>query len=345
MSKTSRRKLHAIDLFCGIGGTTLGLRRAGFNVLAGVENNADASRIYSLNHPQVEIFGDITTINTLSMKRKLGLRKGDLDLLIGCPPCQGFSSLTTMNGHWEVEDERNDLVLSFCRFIKDFAPRSIMLENVPGMVNDARFLAFLDLLKQMKYETAWSIVNAESYGVPQRRKRLILIASKHGNIAPPMPKKRSRKTVFQAIGKLAKAGSSGDMIHDLPEKRSEKVKRLISAIPKDGGSRCDLPARHQLECHKRTSGFNDVYGRMAWDDVAPTITTGCFNPSKGRFLHPEANRCITMREAALLQGFPVSYALPADVGKTALATMIGNAFPPEVVRTCSIAIKRHLESN
>jgi DNA (cytosine-5)-methyltransferase 1 len=126
--------------------------------------------------------------------------------------------------------------------------------------------------------------------------------------------------------------------------RSPKVRKLIADIPKDGGSRGDLPKRRQLQCHKKNDGFHDVYGRMAWDDVAPTITSGCFNPSKGRFLHPEQDRAITMREAALLQGFPRSYFFDATIGKSALALMIGNALPPEFIRRHAVEIRSALHS-
>ena len=107
--------------------------------------------------------------------------------------------------------------------------------------------------------------------------------------------------------------------------------RFIQRIPQDGGSRTDLPLEDQLECHKRCNGFKDVYGRMAWRKVSPTITSGCFNPSKGRFLHPEENRAITMREAALLQGFPGDYKFPKATSKSSLAMMIGNALPPPFI--------------
>jgi DNA (cytosine-5)-methyltransferase 1 len=139
------------------------------------------------------------------------------------------------------------------------------------------------------------------------------------------------------------AGFSDDPLHDMPEyPRSEKIFKLIRDIPRDGGSRRDLPERRQLNCHKKTSGFRDIYGRMAWDEVAPTITTGCFNPSKGRFLHPERNRAITMREAALLQGFPATYRFNVVLGKVAIAKMIGNALPPEFIRRHASMIRKAL---
>jgi DNA (cytosine-5)-methyltransferase 1 len=131
-------------------------------------------------------------------------------------------------------------------------------------------------------------------------------------------------------------------LHNLPEQRSPKVLKLIKRIPQDGGSREQAGKRFQLDCHAKCDGFYDVYGRMSWDKVAPTITSGCFNPSKGRFIHPTKHRAITMREAALLQSFPVSYRFSLDGGKTAAALMIGNALPPEFIRRHARQIARHL---
>jgi DNA (cytosine-5)-methyltransferase 1 len=155
----------------------------------------------------------------------------------------------------------------------------------------------------------------------------------------PFAKKNCRqKTVKKTIGSLPRAGKSGDPVHDMPENRTPRIKKIIRLIPKDGGSRGDLPEEFHLECHKRCNGFKDVYGRMAWNDVAPTITSGCFNPSKGRFLHPVENRAITLREAALLQGFPCRYKFPITNSKSAVALMIGNALPPPLIAAHS---RRH----
>jgi len=151
------------------------------------------------------------------------------------------------------------------------------------------------------------------------------------------------RTVRDAIAWLPKPGASKDLLHNLPERRrGDRVAAFIRDIPKDGGSRKDLPKRRQLDCHKRSDGFKDVYGRMAWDEVAPTITGGCFNPSKGRFLHPSANRAITMREAALLQGFPRNYIFDPKIGKQRIALMIGNALPPEFIRRHALTIMKGL---
>jgi DNA (cytosine-5)-methyltransferase 1 len=193
----------------------------------------------------------------------------------------------------------------------------------------------------MGYVLEHKILNAADYGVPQRRRRLILLAGKRLSM-PFVKPDPERCSVSDAIGVLGKSGSSGDVLHDLPEKRSKRVQQIIKAIPKNGGSRASLPDDRRLSCHIRCNGFKDVYGRLAWDAVAPTITGGCFNPSKGRFLHPEEDRCITMREAALLQTFPSDYTFSLRRGKTHVATLIGNALPPEFIARHATAVASQL---
>jgi DNA (cytosine-5)-methyltransferase 1 len=205
-----------------------------------------------------------------------------------------------------------------------------MMENVPGLAKNGRFKRFRAKLQDLGYIGEYHVLDAAKYGVPQRRYRLIYLAGFKKALTFAKPKKQL-KTVRQAISKLRPAGRSGDRIHDMPERRSPEVQRIIKDIPKDGGSRTSLSPKQQLDCHKACDGFRDVYGRMAWDKVAPTITTGCFNPSKGRFLHPAKNRAITIREAALLQGFPKRYKFSVKQGKIALALMIGNALPPPFI--------------
>lgn len=321
----------AVDLFSGCGGLTVGLKRAGFRVLGAVDVDPLSVETYKANHRDVKVWeGDIRKLEPSSLAAALGLTKKRLDLLAGCPPCQGFSTLRTLNGAVQIDDPRNDLLLEFERFIKALLPRVVMLENVPGLAEDERFRRFRRWMNKMGYIGDHRILNAAQYGVPQRRRRLIYLAGL-GMKVPFAEPSSKMKTVKEAISGLPKAGESGDPVHDMPEKRSPGVMKLIRRIPKDGGSRTDLPERAQLECHRRCNGFKDVYGRMRWDDVAPTITSGCFNPSKGRFLHPEEDRAITMREAALLQGFPRRYKFPTTSNKVAIALLIGNALPPPFI--------------
>lgn len=336
----------AIDLFSGCGGLTLGLRRARFRVLGAVELDPLAVETYRLNHPSVKVWPkDIRHVSGDEILKRLRLEVGELDLLAGCPPCQGFSSMTTLNGKWIVEDERNDLIAEYGRLVSELQPKAVLMENVPGLADDERLSALLAVLAAEGYATedVVQVLDAQEYGVPQRRRRLVMMSAV-GAVVPfakPVP---TRATVRDAIEDLLPAGSSKDPLHDFPENRSDVVKEIIAGIPKDGGSRQALGADRQLACHKRVSGFRDVYGRMAWDSPAPTITGGCHNPSKGRFIHPAEDRAITMREAALLQGFPLDYKFSLRRGKLAAAAMIGNAVPADFVAAQAEQIRRHLSS-
>jgi DNA (cytosine-5)-methyltransferase 1 len=332
----------AIDLFSGCGGLSLGLKQAGFKVIGAVEIDPVAVKTYRLNHRKVKIWqSDIKKISVSSVMRALKLKKGELDILAGCPPCQGFSSIRTHNGGLEIVDERNDLVFEFLRFVKKLRPKVIMMENVPGLDSDERIEIFCRRLERMGYTWERRVLNAANYGVPQRRRRMILLGSRFGKVNFASEDKH-RYTVKEAIEALPVPGQSGDPLHDLPESRTEKVMKLIREIPKDGGSRTDLDESWQLDCHKRHEGFNDIYGRMAWNEVSPTITGGCTNPSKGRFLHPEQDRAITLREAALLQSFPLKYRFSLEKGKGGVMIMIGNALPPKFIKRHAIEVRRHL---
>jgi DNA (cytosine-5)-methyltransferase 1 len=335
------RRHTAIDLFSGCGGLTLGLKRAGFDVIGAIEIDRLAATTYTHNHPGVKVWDkDIRQIKARGMMRSLGIRPGQLDLLAGCPPCQGFSTIRTRNQR-TTTDKRNSLIFEFLRFVRAFRPKTIMMENVPGLIGYYRFKEFTDKLRAAGYEIESKVLNAADYGVPQRRRRVIVLGGLSGKIDFAIPV-TNRRTVQDTIGSMPPAGESGDALHDLREIRSEKILRRIRRIPKDGGSRSALGKRGQLKCHIKCEGFRDVYGRMGWKDVAPTITSGCTNPSKGRFLHPVKHRAITLREAALLQGFPRNYYFPADQGKQSVAEMIGNALPPEFIRRHAQMIKSRL---
>lgn len=340
---TQRKYPIAIDLFAGAGGLTLGLRRARFRVAAAVEIDSLAAETYSANFPSIHLWEmDIRELSVARVLRELGLRPGELDLLAGCPPCQGFSTLRSLNGHQAVRDDRNELVLEFERFIRGLRPRAVMLENVPGLAADDRLTRLKGALEAMAYRVTCKVLDASKFGVPQRRRRMILVAGRRRTIGLASEEAAAR-TVRDAIGSLPDVGDSGDELHDLTERRAAKVVELIARIPKDGGSRGDLDRDAQLDCHIRCDGFHDVYGRMSWNDVAPTITSGCINPSKGRFLHPEKDRAITLREAALLQGFPPGHKFSLRRGKFAAAEMIGNALPPEFVKRHAVEIRKGLD--
>ncbi|MCA9213349.1 MAG: DNA cytosine methyltransferase [Planctomycetales bacterium] len=337
-------KFKAMDVFAGCGGLTTGLIKAGFNVVGAIEFNPAACEAYRLNHKDTKLWMiDIASLSVTRILDDLKLEKGELGLLAGCPPCQGFSTVRTLNGSRKISDERNDLIFEFLRLVKGLLPRTVMMENVPGLADDDRIAGFQRSLRGLGYTVRFKIVDVADYSVPQRRHRVVLLAGRSGPIEFARPAKR-RRTVRQTIGRLPPAGDSGDAVHDFPENRMERIRQLIAMVPKDGGSRADLPKEFRLKCHEKCDGFKDVYGRMAWDDVAPTLTTGVFNPSKGRFLHPEANRTVTIREAAMLQTFPRRYKFPVELGKVALAMQIGNAIPPEFVRRHAIEVRKYLEN-
>ena len=335
----------AIDLFCGVGGLSLGLRQARFRVAAALDVSSLATESYRMNFPRVPLIRrDIRAVTGSELLRRARLEEGELDLLAGCPPCQGFSALRTKGQQSAVDDHRNDLLLEFLRLAGEILPRFVLLENVPGLVRDDLFRQFTGGLGELGYGVADSVLDSADFGTPQRRRRLVLVA---GFESQPrlMQGEAERRTVRDAIGGFAgTAGRSGDPLHDHGEQRAEHVRSVIESIPKDGGSRADLGPDEQLECHKQAEAHGagwgrEPYGRIAWDGIASTITGGCVNPSKGRFLHPDEDRAITLREALLLQGFPPDHRLSLKRGKYAAAELVGNAIPPPFVRAQALALR------
>jgi DNA (cytosine-5)-methyltransferase 1 len=342
----SKSKPTAIDLFCGAGGLSEGLRQAGFNVLGAVDQDPLACSAYRLNHREVELWQiDIRRLSGSKIMQTLSMRPGELSLLAACPPCQGFSTMRTKNGTRRNRDGRNELILEVLRVVRSMKPASVMIENVPGLAKTRRYRYFRRALEVAGYFVKCDVLNTVDFKVPQSRRRLVLLASKLGepNFAP---KAKVSRTVRDVIGNLAPPRFSRDPLHNYSVERSHRIKRLIMKIPSNGGSRSALGSRNQLRCHKRLAkslpGFHDVYGRMAWDKPPPTITGGCINPSKGRFLHPQSNRSITLREAALIQTFPKSYRFPLDRGRYPVAMLIGNALPPEFIRRHATILRRML---
>lgn len=337
--------LTSIDLFAGAGGLSTGLIGEGFRVVAAVELDPTSAKSYSLNHTRSNVIvGDVRSLRGPDLLRRANIARGELDLLTGCPPCQGFSTLRTKRRtQSNREDPRNNLITEILRLVRSMRPRAVVVENVPGLAKDRRFGDFRNGLRKSGYSSEYAVLNASDFGIPQRRKRLVLVALRDKDLPVNWSDYRSEeRTVRDAIGHLSSAGSSGDELHDFPECRTPAMMSRIKATPKDGGSRRDLPPELQCACHVKRDGYFDVYGRMAWDSVAPTITGGCSNPSKGRFLHPEEDRAITLREAALLQTFPSNYQFCLERGKEHVARQIGNAFPPELIRPIAKVIKHEL---
>lgn len=338
-------ELLSIDIFSGCGGLTEGMHQAKFKTKVAFEIDEIASMAYNLNHPSTTVITkDIREVSVAEVKRSLNGKK--IHLLAGCPPCQGFSSIRRLNKLAPVADDRNNLIMEYVRLVKALKPFTIMMENVPGLIHYDLFKKALKILKRAGYKWIdYKVVNVKDYGVPQSRKRLVLVGSRLGEITVAKPT-HEKKTVREVIGQLPRPEKSMDPLHKIFPIHTPEVQKRIELTPKNGGGRKDLPKKYLLNCHKDENiGFNDVYGRLRWDDYSTTITGGCLNPSKGRFLHPEQNRCISAREAALLQSFPVDYKFPSVATRTGLALMIGNALPPNFSYVQSLNIRKHLESH
>ena len=333
----------AIDLFAGCGGLTSGLKMSGFDVKAAVEIDDFAAANYSLNHPNTMMINtDICKVQPKFLLTHTNMQQSELDLLVCCPPCQGFSAIRTLNRRRRIIDKRNWLIDEIVRFTEEINPKVLMLENVPQLLSYSRYADFKHKIKKLSYCITDSVVDVANYGIPQRRKRLVFMASRLGDIQIA-PHSNIKSNVRQTIGHLENPIKSIDPIHNILEYRSERIKNLIKLIPHNGGSRSSLPKELVLACHTTNDGFYDVYGRMSWDDVAPTITCGCINPSKGRFLHPDQDRAISLREAALLQTFPDDYQFILSKGKYAVAALIGNAIPPLFAKIQAKYIIEHIQ--
>ncbi len=335
-------RLLSIDLFSGVGGLSQGMHRAGFKTKLAVEIDALASEAYKANHKRTKVLAeDIRKIKIAEVKRLLGDQT--IHLLAGCPPCQGFSSVRRLNRAKAVTDKRNSLINEYLRFVRSLRPYTIMMENVPGLIHYTQFKKVVRSLKRIGYSVDYRVVNVKDYGVPQSRKRLVLVGSRLGEITVAEPPPIKKRTVRDTIGDLPRPSESNDKLHQIFPTHSEDVMDRIRRTPRNGGSRSDLPARYTLDCHNDESiGFRDVYGRLRWDSHSSTITGGCLNPSKGRFLHPTQNRTISAREASMLQSFPKKYKFPTDIPVGDLALLIGNALPPRFSYYQSKHIKKHI---
>lgn len=342
MTQKFKSKYNSIDVFSGCGGLTEGLHQAGFETKVAIEIEKDAVTAFKLNHKKTHVIQkDVRLITAKEIK---ALLNGEpLHLLAGCPPCQGFSSMRRLNRKRSAKDDRNSLVLEYLRLVKELKPLTIMMENVPGLRDYYLFKEVVKELKELGYNPKIDVVNVCNYGVPQSRKRLVMVGSLLGNLE--IAKGNGEKvTVRDTIAGLDSIETTDDSVHKILPVHNDSVMERIKLTPKNGGSWKDLPKKYKLKCHEGENvGFNDVYGRLRWDTHSATITGGCLNPSKGRFLHPEENRCITAREAALLQSFPQEYKFPTTLTKTSVALLIGNALPPKFSYHQSKNIFDHIE--
>jgi DNA (cytosine-5)-methyltransferase 1 len=323
-------RIRVLDLFCGCGGSSLGFKLAVQKLglrseIIGIDIDRDACITFQKNRVGQAIRADVRY-------PPFRMQKGLFGVLIGCPPCQGF---TRMRGRPDPKDTRNELVGVFSEVVKSILPDYLLFENVPWAQNSHYYQLLVECLKGCGYKFDSKIIDAADHGVPQRRRRLILVASRKRK--PRLPETIPHKvTVREAIGDLPPL-EAGTACPTIPNhrcmKHTDKVLARIKAIPKNGGSRSALPTELWLQCHKKALGHRDVYGRMCWDTVAPTLTSGCTNPSKGRFIHPEQDRAITPREAARLQTFPDEFVFHG--GFISVSRQIGNAMPVKLAENIS----------
>ncbi len=337
--------IKVIDFFCGVGGLTRGLLDAGFNVLAGVDIDERLKQAYEYNNsPSQFICGDIRDINIEQFRSELGIEANDTVLYAACTPCQPFSTLNKLRG----EDERKYLLLAFAELVKQCPPDFILVENVPGLNNaygKIVYEKFITTLAEVGFtgqQMDSALLDANDYEVPQTRKRFILVASQHGEIKLPNPIKGSKPTVKDSLIKYAPL-SDGEESNEYHNHVARKLQphhlRIVKAIPKDGGSRRDVEDTSiLLKCHqKNPNAHKDVFGRMAWDSPAPTLTCRCTDVYCGRFIHPDQDRGISLREAAALQTFPDNYQFFGTFQQ--IARHIGNAVPVKLAKRLGDSIQ------
>lgn len=326
-------KIKAIDFFCGAGGLTRGLLDAGIKVLAGVDKDERLKETYTYNNkPSRFINKDIDKIEIHELRKKLGIQDEDTTLYAACTPCQPFSTLSRAKD----TDKRKELLLTFAEIVEEYPPDFILVENVPGLSNDYGkeiYEEFLEILKVCEFsDPAADLLDAKHFGVPQTRKRFILLASKKDSISLPTPQTDSDQfvTVRKCIENYPDVDrkEAQDYSNHVARKLKSHHKRIVEAVPKDGGSRRDVTDTSiLLKCHQeRPDAHRDVFGRMAWDKPAPTLTSRCTDVYSGRFTHPKHDRGISLREAAALQTFKDDYKF-FGTSISAIARQIGNAVP------------------
>jgi DNA (cytosine-5)-methyltransferase 1 len=341
-------KISCIDLFCGVGGLTHGLIRGGINVIAGVDLDSQCRFPYEKNNKSLFIEKNIQELSSSELVKIFGDSK--LRLLAGCAPCQPFSTYSRKNR--QIRDDRKwDLVSDFSRLVREIQPEFVTMENVPQLLDHKVFSDFISNLSE--YSICYKILNCAQYGVPQNRKRLVLIASKLGKIEliPPDSPEINYTTVRKVISHLpplmAGCSDSNDPIHVSSALSPLNLERIRASTP--GGTWRDWKESLRAKCHLKSSGqtYPSVYGRMEWDMPAPTITTQCFGYGNGRFGHPEQDRAISLREAAILQTFPENYSFVApgkSVNVSTLGRLIGNAVPVRIGEIVAQCLINHLSS-
>ena len=341
-----------IDVFCGIGALSYGFQREGFRVLTGIDSDASCRFVFETNVRGAAFQAeDVTRISATELRRRFASHPPAKRILIGCAPCTPFSMYV---GRYKKKRRKSDgrwqLLKEFGRLVLATKPAVISMENVPRLTRHPVFRQFVRHLRTAGYHVTFKVLRAHHFGVPQRRSRLVLLASRFGPIELPRPTHRETPlTVRQAIGHLPaiKAGEScpRDRLHRARGLSEQNLRRIKSTV--EGGSWRDWDSRLQLDCHRRKAGksFRSVYGRMRWDAPSPVITTQCLGIGNGRFGHPKQHRAISIREAAILQTFPKAFRFVpprAPISGLQLARQIGNAVPVRLARLIARAIQDHL---
>lgn len=336
--------IRAVDLFCGVGGLTHGLARGGINVVAGVDVDPDCRYPYEANNASRFIEKDVETLRAEELQPYFA--DGSFSLLAGCAPCQPFSSYSRSGRNQKYESQW-PLVSAFGRLVQSSRPDFVTMENVPQLLDHQVFNEFL--LSLRGYKKWWSIVECTALGIPQTRKRLVLLASRLGDkslsISMGASVPRTVRSAIESLPKLA-AGERDpeDALHAAPALSELNLRRIKASRP--GGTWRDWPTEIQATCHRRSSGatYPSVYGRMEWDRASPTITTQSFGYGNGRFGHPEQDRAITLREAAILQTFPRDYKFAPHSEKVIfnrMGRLIGNAVPVRLGEVIAGALIQH----
>jgi len=341
------KKISCVDLFCGAGGLTHGFVLEGLPVVAGIDLDPACRFPYEANNQAKFVERDISKVTGPQLKVLFG--DADLTILAGCAPCQPFSTYA-QRYELDGEDGKWGLLYHFARLAKEANPDVITMENVPTVAKHEVFHDFVASLKELGYYVWFDVVDSSKFGVPQTRNRMVLLASKLGDIRMLPPSTIKPKTVRQAISHLRvlKAGESAprDKLHATATLSEKNLMRIRASKP--GGTWRDWPESLVADCHKAKSGktYAGVYGRMEWDKPGPTMTTQCYGFGNGRFGHPEQDRAISLREAAILQSFPRTYHFIPDGGEvnfSALGRLIGNAVPVDLGRAIARSIKAHLK--
>ena len=348
----SNKTYEVIDLFCGIGGLSYGLKCQGMKILAGFDLDYTCQYAYETNTGGKFYYRDVKTISGDEINKLYSQKKNVIKVLAGCAPCQPFSSYAFKNKN--KDKDKYNLLYEFGRLVKEVHPDIVTMENVPAIASfklKSVLADFVEVLQNEGYNVKYKVVYCPDYGIPQTRKRLVLLASRLGNIdlISPTHKKENYVTVKDAIGHLppleAGQGCPTDALHRCRALSPLNLQRLKSTPY--GGSWKDWPADLMLECHKKESGksFGSVYGRMVWEEPSPTMTTLCTGIGNGRFGHPVQNRAISAREAALFQTFPITYKFfpnEQEVSLTKASRYIGNAVPPRLGEIIANSIMLHL---